>query len=245
MQSTPSRSRNLIKNVNVMKKVFMFIVLCAMGLNAQSKLLPNIHASLNLGTTLVDNTLGLSDSKYVINKVLLYNKETTEQTVFENQAKNIDIDLDRLKTGAYTAMVYINGDVKVFNIDIVGLGLNETYDSSYAAEQAKPAKRDLSIAKTIEAVEAPVEVVEKKIKFYRIVSTVSYTYSLSRFNVFSEERKDILIRKNTLDLATSTGKKNTLVVYAVYLDKSEEVIYDTKAVKKFNETLPVNELSAL
>ena len=229
-----------------MNKILIAFALFTLGLNAQSKLQPNIHASLNLGQTITDNTLSLEDSKYVINKVLLYNKETLEQRVFPNQAKSIAIDLDQVKTGVYTAMVYVNGDVKVFNLDIVGLSSSENYETTEAAEVAVLKEKKPAVVEVVEVPEAPVEVKEKKIKFYRVVSTVAFKYSSSKYNVFTEKRKDALIRKNELDLTTRIGKKNTLVVYAVYLDRSEEMIYDTGAVKDFNKTLPAgSELSSL
>ncbi|MWW24060.1 hypothetical protein [Algibacter lectus] len=229
-----------------MNKILIAFALFTFGLNAQSKLQPNIHASLNLGQTITDNTLGLRDSKYVINKVLLYNKETSEQRVYQNQAKSIAIDLDQVKTGVYTAMVYVNGDVKVFNLDIVGLSSSENYETTEAAEVAVLQEKKPTVEEVVEVPEAPVEVKDKKIKFYRVESTVAFKYSSSKYNVFTEKRKDALIRKNELDLTTRIGKKNTLVVYAVYLDRSEEMIYDTGAVKDFNKTLPAgNELSSL
>lgn len=196
-----------------MYKIFFFIALSAIGLNAQSKLYRNNDPSISLEQTIVDNTLSLSDPEGIITQVFLYNKETLERTIFENTSNNIDVNLNEILPGPYTVMVYLNGDIIVFRID-VRLGLTK------------------KIKEVVEPIDVALMSEEKPIKYYRVVSTVNHRFSVSKFNVFTEKRKNNLIRKNIFDLVTYTGKKNTLFLYAVFADNSEELVYETEPAKE-------------
>lgn len=197
-----------------MYKIFFFIaLLSAIGLNAQSKLYRNNDPSISLEQTIVDNTLSLSDPEGIITQVFLYNKETLERTIFENTSNNIDVNLNEILPGPYTVMVYLNGDIIVFRID-VRLGLTK------------------KIKEVVEPIDVALMSEEKPIKYYRVVSTVNHRFSVSKFNVFTEKRKNNLIRKNIFDLVTYTGKKNTLFLYAVFADNSEELVYETEPAKE-------------
>ncbi|WP_396602321.1 hypothetical protein [Algibacter sp. R77976] len=196
-----------------MYKILIFIALSAVGLNAQSKLYPNNDASISLEQSILDNTLSLSEPESIINKVFFYNKETLDRTIYDNVSNSIDINLDELLPGLYTVMVYVDGDIIVFRVD-VRLGVKD------------------KIKDVIQPMEVALELEEKPIKYYRAISTVNHQYSQSKFNVFTEKQKNNLIRKNVFDLVSYTGKKNTLVLYAVYNDNSEELVYETEAPKE-------------
>jgi len=193
-----------------MKKAVFAIVMCTLGLHSQSKLLPNIGGSFKLEQTLKNNLLSLKDSEHTINQVLLYNKETFERTAYQNDSNTININLDEIKSGLHTAMVYVNGDIVVFNVDIKPTNLSENNDETDFALKTK----------------------EKIVKHYHVISTTYYKYNVSEFNVFSEKRKNELIERNIYDLTTRSGKKNKLLIHAVYADYSEAVIYETVTPKK-------------
>lgn len=196
-----------------MYKILIFIALSAVGLNAQSKLYSNNDASISLEQSILDNTLSLSEPESIITKVFFYNKETLDRTIYDNVSNSIDINLDELLPGLYTVMVYVDGDIIVFRVD-VRLGVKD------------------KIKDVILPMEVALELEEKPIKYYRVISTVNHQYSQSKFNVFTEKQKNNLIRKNVFDLVSYTGKKNTLVLYAVYNDNSEELVYETEAPKE-------------
>jgi len=188
-----------------MNKVVFAIVMFTIGLNGQSKLLPNIGESFKLEQTLKDNVLSLKDSEHIINQVLLYNKKTFERTTYENDSKSISINLNDIESGLHTGMVYVNGDIIVFNVDVKTTNLSENIDNTEFSTKTK----------------------EKIIKHYHVISTIHYNNNVSEFNVFNEKRKNELIQRNIFDLTSRTGKKNKLVIYAVYADYSEAVIYET------------------
>ncbi|MEP3838323.1 MAG: hypothetical protein ABJM36_11780 [Algibacter sp.] len=189
-----------------MKKVLIILVICTFSIKAQSKLYPNIGADINLEQTIIENQLHISHPKNLITRVFLYNKSTYERTTFENHSNAISVDLNNVVAGLYTAMVYTNGDVIVLKLDVKNNGLIKSVQSSETVEKSE----------------------EKIIKFYRVVASVNGT-STTRYNVFSEARKNDLIKKNIFDITTYTGRRNTLVLSAVYSDDSEEVIYETEA----------------
>lgn len=188
-------------------RFLILFVLVNLTLQAQSKLYPNINPITKLEQTLEDNTLKLSDPEKIITKVVLYNKKTLENTLFENSSRRMEISLNELPSGSYTVMTYLGGDIIVFRVDV-----------------------DTQSIDVPEVIDEVLKITEKPIKYYRIIETVNYghTGSRSRFNVFTEERKNKLIQKNKYDLTTKTGKGNTLEVYVVYQDKSEELIYKTE-----------------
>lgn len=197
-----------------MNKILIVIMLCAFGLNAQSKLYPNTSSVVKLDQSLVNNTLSLSAPASSIDRVLLFNKETLERIAYDNGSSGIDIDLDKVPAGVYTTMVYLNGDIIVFRIDVKNDGIEEEVEDAAIVE--------------IEKVEE-VAVVEKEkvIKFYRAVEALNNGASVSRYNVFTEKRKNDLIARNLLDIASYTGRKNKLTLKAVYMDRSEAVVYET------------------
>jgi hypothetical protein len=192
-----------------MSKVLIIVLLCAISLNAQSTFYPNNRPTLSLEQSLLDNTLSLAEPEHIINNVIFYNRETLERKIYENNSKSIDINLDDIKNGLYTAMVYVNGDIIVINVDVKGSRLNKNIETSAALSKPE----------------------EKMVRLYRVIYTVHYKYSERKFNVFTAERKNNLIRKNIFELTTSNGKRNSLVIYAVYLDNSEALIYETEAPK--------------
>lgn len=200
-----------------MNKLFFAIVFFTIGLNAQSKLFPNVEGSSKMEQTLAGNTLSLIDPDFIIYKVILYNKETLEPKEYENHSKSIDIDLNNFQSGLYTGMIYVNGNIVVFNVEVEPLDLNGIVE----------------VAEVIDEVKPTLNIEEKTIRHYRVISTIYSRYNLSQFNVFSEARKNDLIRKNALDLKTATGYKNTTIIYAVYTDNTEQLIYETEVPKDF------------
>lgn len=188
-----------------MNKILIVIMLCAFGLNAQSKLYPNTSSVAKLEQSLTNNTLSLTALENTIDRVLLFNKETLKRTAYDNETNSIDIDLDKVLVGAYTTMVYVNGDIIVFRVDVKNDGIEEE----------------------VEVAEVAVVEKEKVIKFYRAVEALNNGASVSRYNVFTEKRKNDLIARNLLDIASYTGRKNKLTLKAVYMDRSEAVVYET------------------
>jgi len=210
-----------------MYKIICFIALCATGLNAQSKLFPNNDVLISLKQVIVENRLNLSDESHVITKVLFLNKETFRQDVYENESNSFEIDLATLTPGLYTVMAYLDGDIVVFRVEVrLGLKLK-------MKEFIKPKSNDNAVA-LVNPSTVDVKVKDKTVKYYKVISTVSHMYNKSEYNVFSEKRKNNIIRKNVFDLTSYTGKKNTLILYAVYLDGRQEIIYKTEKQKDTN-----------
>ncbi|XMO88249.1 hypothetical protein AAFN75_08125 [Algibacter sp. AS12] len=194
-----------------MKKVLIVILLSTLTIKGQSKLFPNIGSDFHLEQAVVNNNLNISHPKHIITKVFLYNKATFERTTFENHSNAISVDLNQVEPGMYTTMVYTNGDIIVLKLKVV---------NDY-------------LKRSIEPTEAVAEVEEKTLKFYRVVASINGT-SVTRYNVFTEERKNELIKKNIFDITTYTGRRNTLVLSALYTDGSEEVVYETEAPNSSN-----------
>ncbi|GAA4234964.1 hypothetical protein GCM10022291_15650 [Postechiella marina] len=186
-------------------KVVVVIMLSAFGLKAQSRLYPNNSNKIKLKQVLLGNTLSLQDPEYNINKVLLFNTETLERIEYDNESQAININLDEVLRGLYTAMVYVNGNIIAFKLIV---------------------KNDGSLLKTASK-KSELDATEKTVRFYRVVATLNNGSRVSRYNVFSEEQKEILIKRNLYDLGSYTGKKNTLLLTAVYIDRSEAVVYET------------------
>jgi len=172
----------------------------------------------------VDNTLRLSDKQHKINKVLFLNKESFKQDVYENDSQSIDIDLSELVPALYTVMAYLDGDIVVFRVE-VRLGLK------YKMKEFVQPKAKEDVVAFVKPNTIDLRVESKSVKYYKVISTVSHMYNKSVYNVFSEKRKNNIIRKNVFDLTSYTGKKNTLILYAVYSDGREELIYKTQSPK--------------
>ncbi|SFC88631.1 hypothetical protein [Algibacter pectinivorans] len=196
-----------------MKKVLIIILISSLSLKAQSKLYPNTGNDFNLEQSIVDNTLSISHPDYVITKLFLYNKSTFKRTTFDNYSNNIAVDLNKMESGMYTVMVYTNGDIVVLKLKVVNDNFKEDIEPTEA------------IVKT-EEIEDTKEIEKRTLKYYRVVASINGT-SISKYNVFTESRKNGLIKRNKLDVKSYTGRKNTLIVSALYTDGSEELIYET------------------
>ena len=190
-----------------MNKILIVIVLSALGLNAQSKLYPNNAPEVSLKQSLMANTLRLADTEHIITKVFLYNKETLEHMTYDNESNSIDIDLNEVLAGFYTAMVYVKGDIIVFKILVKNDKIEGDIGSSKVALKDKG----------------------KTIRYYRVIATLNNGSNVTWYNVFTEKQKNDLLRKNIYDIVSPTGRKNKLVLSAVYADYSEEIIYKTAA----------------
>ncbi len=79
------------------------------------------------------------------------------------------------------------------------------------------------------------KIVEPKspvINYYRVVSVVHKKFVKRRYNVFSEQRANELIKKNLNEVASFAGRYNALAIHAVYKDNSEVLIYKTGTLEK-------------
>lgn len=186
-------------------KVVIVVLLSAFSLKAQSRLYPNTSNKTKLNQAILGNTLSLTDAEHNIYRVLLFNTETLERITFDNESKIININLDEVLKGVYTAMVYVDGNIVAFKIIVKN-------DGSKVKNMSKKVELDFE---------------DKTVKFYRVIATLNNGARVSRYNVFSEEQKETLIKRNLYDLGSYTGKKNTLVLTAVYMDRSEAVVYET------------------
>lgn len=197
-----------------MNKYLIITLFFAFSLNAQSKLFPNYNSSTDLEQKIVNDTLHLSNTLNPITKVVFFNKKTMQRMVFINTSQDIAINLAEIVTGSYTIMVYVNGDIVVLGADV----------KSPLIDTKKQATSLVSNSEN------------QSIKYYRVVSIVDKMFVESRFNVFSEKRKNALIRKNIHDLASFTGKYNTLIIYAVNKDDSEVLIYKSETLKNIKSS---------
>jgi hypothetical protein len=162
--------------------------------------------------------------------------EKLETTVGTDMQKNINYNLNKERT-----ILHINSDSYIVKIEVIhrltskittfnlkGKKIKLEVNKLYNGENIIMVYNSDGIINLISINVIHSGKIGRKLVTFKYVESTNTSFGSSKKTGLCE-LKDIIkkIKKNKFDLKTLNGRKNTLIVYAIYVDGSIELIYKT------------------